>query len=113
MTPEPSDPAGPVRITRRVAPWFEAAFRSHALGERLTWEIVFAINPQVGPHLVLYSEIPAGVLGSVHVDVTQVRTIGLSQPMADRVVCEVIERLLQLRSRALATNGAPVAGLLP
>lgn len=107
-----TDP-NPTRLTRRVAPWFEAAYRTHALGERLQWDIVFGAvgspDGQVVPLLTLYTEIPAAVLGTVHLDITQIPTVGLDEARVDHEVQAAITRLLQVRSAALATTNGGAA----
>lgn len=101
---------GPTRLLRRVTPWFEAAVRTNALGERLLWEITFSIQPNTNnqpvPVILFYLEMPAATLGNVFVDVSFIPVIGLQEPRVERDVRAAIERLLQQRSAELSTlNG--------
>lgn len=97
---------GPTRLTRRVAPWFEAAIRTNALGERLLWEITFAIQQNAAgqpiPVIVLYLELPSAMLGNVLVDVSFIPVVGLRDLRVDKDVRDAIGRLMQQRSAELA-----------
>lgn len=110
---------GPVRLTRRVAPWLEGAFRSHALGERLTWDITlnFAQGEQGPvPQLLLYVQLPAATLGQFHWLIAQFLVFGLDEVQVDREVAAAVAKLLEMRSAELAqTNGhggRPGGGLI-
>ena len=101
----------PVRLTRRATPWFDAAIRTHALGERVIWELTFVIirTPagDLMPVVQLYTEIPTAMLGAgAHIDVAQIPAAGLDEARADAEVRAALDRLLQRRTAELAvTNG--------
>ena len=107
---------GPVRLTRRVAPWFDRAFRTHALGERLTWEITLALaQTEQGPipHLLVYAQLPAATLGQMHGMAAQMPVFSLSGEQVDRDVAGLVAQLLEARRAELATSnghGSPPAG---
>ncbi len=108
---------GPVRLTRRLAPWFEAAFKQRAMHEDVTWDITLGVQPtQNGPATVLLiiASLPSVTLGHApHALIAQLPALGLTEAAVDKAVADTLEQLLKLRTAELSTTngqgGAPVA----
>lgn len=99
-----------VRISRRVIPWFEAAFRSQALGERVAWEAPFAAarttDGQMAPVFMVYAEIPAAQLGRVHTVFGSVAAVGITEPVVEQAVAGVLAQLHEMRRNELIVVSA-------
>lgn len=101
------------RVTRRVTPWFEEAFRSRALGERIGWETVFGTVPapdgsgRITPAVLVYAELPAAQLGhQPHHVIAQIGILGLTRENVDEGVAMILGRLHELRRNELSVaNG--------
>jgi hypothetical protein len=104
---------GPTRLTREIAPWFEAAFRQRAMHERVTWDIVFgaAQTPQgLLPQLMVFASLPAATIGQVHAVFFQMPALKVTEEQVDRAVAGLLEQLFQMRTEALSQIKAPDNG---
>lgn len=109
------DECNVVRISRRATPWFEAAFRTQALGQRVAWDMTFiAVQNEQGqmvPAFMIYAETPAHRLGHVHTQFAQMVTFGLTEDTVNTAVGTLLTRLHELRRAEL--NGAVNGGGKP
>ena len=98
----------PARVTKLVEPWFETAFALHALGERVTWELMFGMAQDpagnVLPLLQLYSQIPGARLGSAHIDLAQIHVNGIDEDRVTEAVKGAVDRMMEARSQTLAAG---------
>jgi hypothetical protein len=97
-------------LSRVIDPWFEEAFALHALGERVTWEVVFVMlqtpDGQVIPCFQLFSMIPGVSLGTAHMDLAQIGALGIDEKRVSEEVRGAVDRMLNARSQSLAqANG--------
>lgn len=107
---------GPVRLTRRLAPWFDAAFRARAMNEDVTWDITLGIQARSdGPPaamLLIIASLPAAVLGHApHTLIGQLPALGLNEEVCARAAGDLVTQLLQMRAQELSTTnggGKPV-----
>lgn len=102
-----------IRISRRVLPWFEEAFRTRALGQRVAWDAQFGvgqINGQMAPVFLLYAETPAHQLGHVQAQFAQVGALGLTEEGVQTAVATVLAKLHEQRRAEL--NGTVNGGLV-
>lgn len=104
-----------VRIGRRAMPWFEAAFRSHALGYRINWDMVFgtgqADNGQMAPIFLVYAEMPAIQLDRVpHALFASLGTLGMTEEIVDKAVAQIVEKLHEARRAEMAAVANVVNG---
>jgi hypothetical protein len=108
----------PTRVTKLVEPWFEKAFALHALGERVTWEIMFGMaQDQAGnvlPLLQLFSQIPGAQLGSAHMDLAQIHVHGIDEDRVTDAGRGAVDRMMEARSQTLAAGNGhkPGGGLI-
>lgn len=108
-----------VRISRRAGPWFEEAFRTQGLGERICWDATFGPGQdqqtgQMVPVFMMYAEMPAAQLGRVHYQFAQLGAAGLAQEAVNEAVRQILARLHESRRAELSmTNGhGPTGGLV-
>ena len=97
-----------IRISRRVLPWFEEAFRIQALGQRVAWEAVFGIGQDQGrmiPVFLIYVELPAHQLGHVHTQIAQLGVLGLTEAGVQAAVSTMLGKLHELRRAELDVSG--------
>ncbi len=94
-------------LERRIRPWFEAAFRTQALGERVGWEMVFGLGqtPQgIVPCFLIYAQLPGATLGRFHTKTIQVVTLGLNEEGVQRAVRDMLAELHQMRRDELVVT---------
>ena len=106
----------PTRLLDMVLPWIVQAFTLHAFGERVIYEINFAVMqlPQgVVPLLSLFSQIPGPQLGAPHIDIAQFPALGITEERCDNEVKGAMERMLGARSKALTAALAAGNGHVP
>ena len=97
------------RLTDKVGAWVEPALKTHALGERVTWELIPApaqTEQGVVLMLLLYLEIPGALVGSKIGDITHMPAHAVTQQSIDMDVKAALDRLFAQRTTQLsATNG--------
>jgi hypothetical protein len=97
------------RLQDIFLPWFVAAFDKAALTERVRWEVGFGVgNSPHGPvpMVQVYADLPAATLGQTHALAGHLPAAGLTQEVVERETRVIVEKLLSMRSEALAqTNG--------
>lgn len=104
-----SDQTNVVRIGRRVMPWFEAAFRTQALGERISWDLTFGAGQndqgQMVPVFLVYAQLPAAQLGRMHGFFASVIAVELTQAAVEEAVGKVLAELHEMRRKELLVAG--------
>jgi hypothetical protein len=99
-----TDESNVFELERRIRPWFAAAFRTQALGERVGWEMTFGMGqtPEgIVPCFLVYAQLPGATLGRFHTKTIQVVTLGLTEEGVQRAVRDVLAELHGMRRNEL------------
>lgn len=93
------------RLTDTLTPWFAEAFTRHALGERITWDLILGAQSGPGggamPVLLVYASIPSATLGDTHLLFAQMGGLGVTQEIIEREVRVLVDKLFEIRTQAM------------